>query len=558
MKNLHNIWIISTIIIVILFLFLVYPGQEALANVPITFQWIFRIIVFIAVFSSIIYILNELRHLRDTCQAYEENLLIKKSLKNERNFQDLNSYFKIDPEKNYYEMTHQLLKLIKSSLIAQTVFIYLYNEQEKSYVLQNFQSDIDTKLTPSFKAEGQFFREYHLSAENKLFNFDQLDETMLLYYQTHIKVGSLMLIPITLGKFIGFLGLDSIDKQAWGEEDTGLAADFTKLFSQFIMQLDTVENQKLHLDFSHDLIKLSTSQSFTFDKLTLAINESTNELTIEYIEGNETDYNIGDQAIIKGGLFEDIIQGNTIFIPDYDKAKINFRYKPDDIKTFPFNSAVGVPIKKNSEPIGGLILESYVTSNFTNGDLKNLEMVGTWAGRILSWMDEFQTAKKLATIDGLTGVMNQQSFKETLQNEIERCRRFGTNLTLLFMDLDNFKQIDDNYGHLFGDFVLKKITTIIQGSVRTIDTVARYGGDEFAVILINTDKEQCYGTADRIRSNINSFQYQKDEISVNLTMSVGMADYPADGKNMLEIIANADDAMYDAKNAGGNKVTMHR
>jgi diguanylate cyclase (GGDEF)-like protein len=160
-------------------------------------------------------------------------------------------------------------------------------------------------------------------------------------------------------------------------------------------------------------------------------------------------------------------------------------------------------------------------------------------------------------IDGLTGIYNHRAFKERLQVEIERCRRYGNNLTLLILDLDKFKRINDTYGHLQGDYVLKKCASIIRSSVRTIDTVARYGGEEFAVILINADKKGCLQTADRICSNIQSYQFNHNGMTEQITISIGMSEYPTDGEDGQAITANADIAMYQAKRAGGNRVMSY-
>jgi len=165
--------------------------------------------------------------------------------------------------------------------------------------------------------------------------------------------------------------------------------------------------------------------------------------------------------------------------------------------------------------------------------------------------------KDLAMIDGLTAIYNHRAFKERLQVEIERSRRYNSNTTLLILDLDKFKRINDTYGHLQGDYVLRKSANIIRGSVRTVDTVARYGGEEFAVILINADKKSCMNTAERICKNIHSFLFEKDGMTERMSISIGMSEYPGDGDDMSSLISSADMAMYRAKRAGGNQVMMY-
>ncbi|MCK4689775.1 MAG: diguanylate cyclase, partial [Candidatus Marinimicrobia bacterium] len=381
------------------------------------------------------------------------------------------------------------------------------------------------------------------------------------------------------GQFVGFLGLDSFDKEAWGEEDLELASSFTNMFSISVWQIDVIDRQKNHIQFFQDVNKLNISLSlgveqldfykvaanlsrkfFDFDKLTIAIlkNEQEKELLIEYIDGYEADYGIGHQITVMGGLWENlIIKGQPVMVSDYDESDIEFRFQPGDKESFPFRSCLGIPLMVGRKRFGGLLLESFSTGNFLPEVAETLIFFGKNLSEMINRMNIYQSMKDLAMIDGLTGICNHRAFKERLQVEIDRCRRYGSTLTLFILDLDKFKRINDTYGHLYGDFVLKKISNIIRGSVRTVDTVARYGGEEFAVILINSDKKGCFNTAERIRSNIQSFLFEKDGMSERMTISIGMSEYPADGDDLQAIIANADMAMYQSKRDGGNKVVMY-
>ncbi len=160
--------------------------------------------------------------------------------------------------------------------------------------------------------------------------------------------------------------------------------------------------------------------------------------------------------------------------------------------------------------------------------------------------------KNQAMHDGMTGLLNYKFFKKRLAEEIERSNRYKNSITLLFLDLDKFKRINDTYGHLFGDFVLKETCKIIEQNVRNIDIVSRYGGEEFCVLLVNAKKDDCFNTADRIRSQIEDHKYTDGKISEKMTISIGMAEYPKDSKDLDGFIKYADDAMYQAKKTGRN------
>ena len=154
--------------------------------------------------------------------------------------------------------------------------------------------------------------------------------------------------------------------------------------------------------------------------------------------------------------------------------------------------------------------------------------------------------------DGMTGLLNHKFFEKRLDEEIERSERYKEKITLLFLDLDNFKRINDTYGHLFGDYVLKITASIIEENVRNIDIVSRYGGEEFIVILINANKKDSLKTAERIRKQIEEYEFIEEKISEHLTISIGMGEFPTDAKNKENLIRYSDHKMYTAKNDGRN------
>ena len=154
--------------------------------------------------------------------------------------------------------------------------------------------------------------------------------------------------------------------------------------------------------------------------------------------------------------------------------------------------------------------------------------------------------------DGMTGLLNHKFFEKRLKEEIERSERYEQNFSLLFLDLDKFKRINDTYGHQFGDYVLKQTSKIIQKSVRNIDVVSRYGGEEFSVILVNANRLDAQKTAERIRKEIELNEFIDGSIKEKLTISIGIGIYPADANNFNGIISFSDRKMYRAKNDGRN------
>ena len=154
--------------------------------------------------------------------------------------------------------------------------------------------------------------------------------------------------------------------------------------------------------------------------------------------------------------------------------------------------------------------------------------------------------------DGMTGLLNHRYFEKRLNEEIERSERYQQNFSLLFLDLDKFKRINDTYGHQFGDYVLKQTSKIIQKSVRNIDVVSRYGGEEFSVILVNANRNDAHKTAERIRKEIEFNEFIDGDVKEKLTISIGIGIYPTDANNFNGIISFSDRKMYKAKNDGRN------
>ncbi|MDI6891592.1 MAG: GGDEF domain-containing protein [Actinomycetota bacterium] len=157
--------------------------------------------------------------------------------------------------------------------------------------------------------------------------------------------------------------------------------------------------------------------------------------------------------------------------------------------------------------------------------------------------------------DELTGLFNYRYFQNHLEEEIKRAQRYEKPVSLILLDLDNFKTYNDSCGHLVGNEILKGAADPLRACVRDVDIVARYGGDEFCVILPQTGKSEAIEVAERIRTSIehHDFPQKKKELG-KLTVSLGLVAYPQDGKNLKSLLGVADKALYMAKNAGGNRI----
>jgi diguanylate cyclase (GGDEF)-like protein len=166
-----------------------------------------------------------------------------------------------------------------------------------------------------------------------------------------------------------------------------------------------------------------------------------------------------------------------------------------------------------------------------------------------------ETVERQAVTDELTGLFNRRRFQEAMATEVERSKRFGQPVGLVLLDLDDFKAVNDTYGHQQGDLVLREVARVLRETSREIDEPARYGGEELAVVLPGTDLEGAYNLAERVRAGIEELALPllDGEGTLAVTASFGVATLPGSADDMRELVAAADEALYRAKRAGKNR-----
>ncbi len=166
----------------------------------------------------------------------------------------------------------------------------------------------------------------------------------------------------------------------------------------------------------------------------------------------------------------------------------------------------------------------------------------------------YEEIYRLTIIDGLTQVHNRRYLEDFLDREVTRCKRSGGALTLALFDVDNFKDLNDEHGHLFGDRVLKHIVRKVESTVRREQLLARYGGDEFAVVLTDTEIDGAKVFAEKVRGLVSAEPLETaDGQTVRITLSIGLASFQPD-VDSLGLVSQADDALYQAKRAGRDRV----
>lgn len=171
----------------------------------------------------------------------------------------------------------------------------------------------------------------------------------------------------------------------------------------------------------------------------------------------------------------------------------------------------------------------------------------------------YQEVQELAITDSLlSGVFNRRYYLERFNEELARSKKFSYVFSCLMVDIDYFKDYNDRFGHLVGDAILKELSKTIKENLRQIDIVGRYGGEEFSIILTETDKDAAIYAAERIRQAIESKDIQAYDEKLKITVSIGISTFPYDGKDIQTLIDRSDSALYQAKQTGKNKVCTYK
>ena len=495
-----------------------------------------------------------------------------------------------------------LLNIISSFLPAHTYALFLRERRDAGavFVLRAVRTEspqavrpLGTELGPS---EGSTIINRCAQQGVPEIVSDLPDPTRLGYYDRSAKpvlVRSALVIPIfadgpSPDGAVGILAVDSAEPGAFSPENEDLLQRFSGFFVQLIEKIQLTLDLKTRSDHFKELHEISAEMntSMRFEEIIEAVfpkilhlvpsdyaacmiradREGRDLLRIVAVEGYGPDlkgreFPLEESGILKGMQRTWKEHGAHIYYT------ADFGERGRDIGLFPF--------KETRKPLRALygkllVVEDAVMGAFFLGSMRPDAYPDYHRNRLLDTIVNqmslvaynsllYQKIESMARTDGLTGLLNHRTFMEKLREKYRELDRAPRPFSVLLMDIDRFKGVNDKYGHPVGDVAIKAVAKVLQETLRGTDFVARYGGEEFAVGMIETDAKGAALIAERLRKIMEQTVVTRVfDGPLSITLSIGVAAFPEDSKNKEDLIALADEALYHAKRSGRNRVCFYQ
>jgi diguanylate cyclase (GGDEF)-like protein len=455
-----------------------------------------------------------------------------------------------------------VLVTIKKALLADSVnFFVPYNSSLK---LRCSTENLHDIITSNEGLINVCFKDKH-----PVVKADLSEKSYETGYLKKSKIASFIGVPVIDEPFMcGVLSADTSRYSAFSDGDIATLQLFAKQLIRILQQ----ERESAQIERSYKGLRMLQKEGAKF----------TTSLKLEVLAKKLVDScnEIAPSSIIfmlkKGGLFEvihckgsiqiekttfksqgtllDMVKKNT---EPYDLSDVrNYSLPLMPFKTKDVSSICFVPLIYEDEPMGMLVFLSNKVGAFNPYQKDLLSILGTQGSMAIANAKAHAEIEKMATTDGLTGLFNHRRFQERLSEEFKRLERFSEPLSLLLLDIDYFKKVNDTYGHPAGDKILQGVADILRNTIRDIDIPARYGGEEFAAILLNTEIIGAKNMAERLRQTTMDTVFKVDGKQLKITVSIGIANTSGPSGGKKDLIEKADRALYHAKETGRNRCVL--
>ncbi len=423
----------------------------------------------------------------------------------------------------------------------------------------------------------------------------------LIYYTKDIPVKSLLATPLLMKSeknipesqrdVAGILIIDSMNKNVFGEkeklivslisdriseiidrfqlsEQIKLSSQELKSFYDFTQKLNSTDSVDAVMDHIIDTVERGMHSDFVAVSL---YDEQEGITTLKRISDRDKNHLEGKEIPYTDNLTWLVNEGKNFFTTDdlSTRAKyrsifgkeIDFALGVKNIKSiliYPLLEDIPQEHNRDTNVLGSVVIARAEKLAFNENEISLAKIICGKSAKFIKSSISLEKTKELAVRDGLTGLYNRRHFKEMLSYAISYSDRYDERTSLMMIDVDNLKTINDTYGHRAGDSVLSFVGKVLSESLRKVDISSRYGGDEFALILPNTNKRGSLVVADKIKNNIKNmpFRFNGDEVSVSL--SIGIATYPENAPDSESLLENSDKALYESKNQGRDKIVHYQ
>ncbi|MCH8028319.1 MAG: diguanylate cyclase [Candidatus Dadabacteria bacterium] len=429
-------------------------------------------------------------------------------------------------------------------------------------------------------------------------NIKNSSDNLIYYHSTKVPVKSIIVVPILTdgpgrqsegdegAEPIGVLIVDSLSENAFGEREGRLASLVATRIVETLNRYKLAKKMELNSQGLASFYDLSTKLSSSLEPNTI-LNHVTKSIA-DSMEADVLGITLADghgerSILMRTGLNrrediegKEILHSNTLvglvaetgtpfFTPDLSSRKkfkevfgreVDFALKMGEL-----SALLILPMHKpltrgefDTESTMGCIVIGKISGaeGFSRDQRKLAEIMAKEASKALWNSISYEEVKELAITDSLTGLYNFRYFQEELNKEIARTDRFPGKVSLILLDIDNFKELNDTYGHPVGNMALKSIAEALKSSTRKIDTPARYGGDEFAILLPNTNEQSSKTVAEKIKARVKNINWELQGLDIQPSVSIGVATYPDSAYTKEQLFKLADCALYEAKHSGRN------